>query len=126
MLVVEVGNAHALRVDPPGQSEEADDGEPTYYIAFFQAREPLNSPSTEYDLVVVDRDGSNPRVIFPGPDRPGLRLPDPEDSIAWSPQARQIALIHQGNLWIVDIDTELAYPITSDGQASHPRWSRQR
>ncbi|MBN2303022.1 MAG: G5 domain-containing protein [Anaerolineae bacterium] len=102
------------------------DGEPTYSIAYFQAREPLNSPGTEYDLVVMDRDGSNARVVFPGSGRPGLRLPDPEDGIAWSPNARQIALIHQGNLWVVDIDTELAYQITTDGQASRPRWAGVR
>lgn len=102
------------------------DGNPTYYIAYFQAREPLNSPGTQYDLMVMDRDGSNARVLFPGPGLPGLRLPDPENSLAWSPLARQIALIHQGNLWIIDVSTGLANQITTDGQASRPRWSRTR
>ncbi len=102
---------------------EGPDGAPEYAIAYYQARDPLNSPGTQYDLVVADRDGSNARIVFPGPDRPGLR-PDPEDGIAWSPTARQIALIHQGNLWVVDVKTGQAYQITSDGQASRPRWSR--
>jgi len=75
--------------------------------------------------VVADRDGSNARVVFPGAERPGLR-PDPEDGIAWSPSARQIALIYQGNLWVIDVKTGQAYQITSDGQASRPRWSGQR
>lgn len=105
---------------------EGPGGNPSYQIAYFQAREPLNSPGTEYDLVVADRDGSNARIVFPGPDRPGLRAPDPEDGIAWSPTGRQIALIYQNNLWIVDLKTEQSYPITSDGQASRPRWSRTR
>lgn len=96
-----------------------------YLIAFFRARDPLNSPGTEYDLWVVDRDGSNARVLFPGPDQIGFRSPDPEDSIAWSPEARQIAVIYQGNLWIIDVRTGQATPITSDEQASRPRWSRQ-
>lgn len=100
-------------------------GAPEYAIAYFQARDPLNSPGAQYDLVVADRDGSNARVVFPGADRPGLR-PDPEDGIAWSPSARQIALIHQGNLWVIDVKTGQAYQITSDGQASRPRWSGQR
>jgi hypothetical protein len=102
---------------------EGPDGKPTYSIAFFQAREPLNSPSTQYDLVVADRDGSNARIVFPGPDRPGLK-PDPEDGITWSPMARQIALIYQGDLWLVDVRTGQAYQITSEGQASRPRWSQ--
>jgi len=102
------------------------DGNPAYYIAYFQAREPLNSPGSQYDLWIADRDGSNARALFPGLDKPGMRLPDPEDGIMWSPTARQIALIHQGNLWIIDVKTGQAFPITSDGRASRPRWSRTR
>ncbi len=105
---------------------EGEDGNPTYLIAYLQAREPLNSPGTAYDLVVVDRDGSNARVVFPGADRAGLRAPDPEDGIAWSPTGRQIAIIYQGNLWIIDLVSGQSYAITSDGQASRPRWSRTR
>jgi uncharacterized protein YabE (DUF348 family) len=101
-------------------------GNPTYFIAYFKARHPLNSPGTEYDLWVADRDGSNERLVFPGPDRPGLRSPDPEDGIAWEPKARQMALIYQNDLWIVDLKTGQAVQITSDGQASRPRWSRIR
>ncbi len=105
---------------------EGADGSPTYSIAYFKARDPLNSPGTEYDLWVADRDGSNERLVFPGLDRPGLRSPDSEDGIAWSPNARQIALIYQNNLWIVDLNSGQSIPITSDGQASRPRWSRTR
>lgn len=104
---------------------QGPDGNPDYAIAYFQAREPLNSLGAQYDLVIADRDGSNTTVLFPGIDRPGLR-PDPEDGIAWSPLGRQIALIYQENLWIVDVETRLAHQITSDGQASRPRWSRTR
>lgn len=102
------------------------DGAPTYSIAYFKARNPLNSPGTEYDLWVVDRDSSNARVVFPGADKPGLRAPDPEDGIAWSPNARQIAIIYQNNLWIIDLKSGQAYPITADGRASRPRWSQTR
>jgi hypothetical protein len=102
-----------------------DDGEVTYSIAYFQAREPLNSPGTQYDLWVADRDGSNAKLVFPGEELPGLR-PDPEDGIAWSPTGRQIALIHQGNLWVIEVSTGQAYQITIDGQTSRPRWSRSR
>lgn len=100
------------------------DGTQTYYVAFFKARDPLNSLGTQYDLWVADSDGSNARIIFPSPDRTGFR-PDPEDGIAWSPKARQLAFIYQNNLWLYDFETGLAHPITSDGQASRPRWSRK-
>lgn len=104
---------------------EGRDGMPQYSIAYFQAREALNSLGTQYDLVIADRDGSNARVVFPGPDRSGVR-PDPENGLVWSPTGRQIALVYQNNIWIIDIETGLAHPITSDGQASRPRWSQVR
>ena len=103
---------------------EGEDGTPEYQIAYFKAREPFNSRGSEYDLWVADSDGSNPRLLFPGLDRPGFRSPDPADGVAWSPSSRQIATIYQNNLWIVDVQTGLGYQITSDGQASNPRWSR--
>ncbi|MBN1563914.1 MAG: G5 domain-containing protein, partial [Anaerolineae bacterium] len=93
------------------------DGTPTYSIAYFKAKEPLNSPGSEYFLWVADRDGSNARQVFPPADQPGLRSPDPEDGIAWSPNARQIALIYQSNLWIIDLKSDQSYPITRDGRA---------
>src|SRR5690606_31973852 len=66
---------------------EGPDGEQEQYIAYFQAREPLNSLGSSYELWIADSDGSNARMVFPGPDDPGqgFRSPDPEDGIAWSP-----------------------------------------
>lgn len=102
------------------------DGQPQAFIAYFQAREPLNSLGSSYDLWLADSDGSNARKIFPGPDDPGqgFRSPDPEDGIAWSPTGQQLAFIYQQNLWIYDLEIGVAYAITSDGQAARPRWSR--
>lgn len=99
-------------------------GDARYSIAYFKARDPLNSPGAQYDLWVADADGSNARLLFPGPSRAGLR-PDPEDGIAWGPTGRQIAVIYQNNLWIVDVQTGEGTQITSDGQSSRPRWSRE-
>jgi len=96
------------------------DGEfPQGYIAYLQARNPLNSLNDQYDLVVADRDGSNARTIFPEPDQPGL----PAQELAWSPDGHQIAFIYQGNLWIVDVSSGRAQQITVDGGASLPRWA---
>jgi hypothetical protein len=43
--------------------------------------------------------------------------------LAWSPDARQIALIYQGNLWVVDAESQVAHQLTLDGGASHPVWT---
>jgi hypothetical protein len=100
-------------------------GFPDYEIAYLQSRDPLNSLGGEYDLVVADRDGSNPQKIFPPENHPGIRPfseANPTEFV-WSPSGAHIAVIYQGNLWIVEVATKLAQQITTDGQASHPRWT---
>ena len=96
------------------------------YIAWLQAREPQNSMNGEYDLMVADRDGSNQRQLFPAPDTSGIRKHDvgltPRD-FAWSPDARQIAIIYQGNLWLVHVETGEAAQVTFDGGSSNPVWT---
>lgn len=92
---------------------------PQAYLAYLQARNPLNSVNDQYDLVVADRDGSNVRVIFPASGQPGLAAQE----VVWSPSGRQIALIYQGNLWIVDVKSGRAQQITIDGGASSPQWA---
>jgi hypothetical protein len=100
-----------------------DAGEyPQSYLAYLQARNPLNSVNDEYDLVIADRDGSNGRIIFPPPGQSGLTGQD-IGSFAWSPDGQQIALIYQGNLWVVEVDTGRAQQLTVDGAASSPQWT---
>ncbi|NDJ86323.1 MAG: hypothetical protein GYB66_10585 [Chloroflexi bacterium] len=96
-----------------------------YRLAYLQAREPLNSYGSGYDLVVADRDGSNPRTIFPTPEQAGMRPPtrSGEGEFVWSPDGRQIAIVYQGDLFLVEVETRRAQQITSDGLASAPRWT---
>ncbi|MBZ0293711.1 MAG: G5 domain-containing protein [Anaerolineae bacterium] len=93
------------------------------YIAYLQARDIANSINSqaEYDLMVADRDGSNARSVFPPEGQPGLNAPQ---DLAWSPDARQVAFIYQGNLWIIDVESEVAHQLTLDGGASKPIWTR--
>jgi resuscitation-promoting factor RpfB len=100
-------------------------GFPEYDVAYLQARDPFNSLGGEYDLVVADRDGSNPRKVFPPEGRTGIRPfeASQRNLITWSPRGTHLAVIHQGNLWIVEVSTGLTQQITTDGQASHPRWT---
>ena len=43
---------------------------------------------------------------------------------AWSPDARHIAAIYRGDLWLVDVLTEEANQLTFDGGSSNPVWTR--
>jgi len=100
---------------------------PKGYLAYLKARDPFNTINGEYDLVVADRDGSNARVLFPEEGRPGLTAQESifqDREFAWSPDGHQIAIIYQGNLWIVDVASSITHQLTLDGRASTPIWTR--
>lgn len=96
------------------------------YLAYLKAREPYNSINGEYDLIVADRDGSNARVIFPRANQAGITTKDfgitPQD-FTWSPDANYLAVIYQGNLWVIDVISGASYQMTFDGQSEHPVWA---
>ena len=104
--------------------ESGADGETNYQIAYLQAEFPTQSKNSPYRLVVMDRDGSNQRVLFPADGEPGF---DPQQ-VVWSPNqiAEQgnyaIAVLNQGNLWLVDADTGEAHQITGDGLVGKISW----
>ncbi len=108
--------------EPRYSPAAAPDGTPLEVrLAYLQAIQPLDSVYGRYRLVVMDRDGSNRRLIYPPEDQPGL-LPQ---LFAWSPDGRQIALVNpgpEGNLFLVDVAIGLAQQITMDGLSSNPRW----
>ncbi len=95
---------------------------PTASLAYMVARRPLDNvnDSAEYDLYVADMDGSNARKVFPPENQRGVLSRE----YTWSMDGRQIALIYQNNLWLVDVEVELAKQVTLDGTVSHPLWKR--
>ena len=96
------------------------------YLAWLQAREPQNSMNGEYDLMVADRDGSNQRRLFPLDEEPGIRKRDfglRSRDFVWSPDAKFIALIYQGDLWLIDVASAERYQVTFDGETSNPVWT---
>ncbi len=99
---------------------------PAGYLAYLRARDWNNSINdrAEYDLIVADRDGSNARVVFPTPEQQGMTADGFAQDFVWSPDGTQIALIYQGNLWIVNVETGIAHQLTVDGAASKPAWAR--
>ena len=101
-------------------------GEKAYQVAYLQAAFPSQSETSRYRLVVMDRDGSNPKALFPAEGVPGL-TPQREWG-AWSPAPLPtsshfaITVIYQGNLWLVDAATGEAQQITGDNLTSRVSW----
>ena len=91
--------------------------EKAYSMAYLQAIFPQQSETSRYRLVVMDRDGSNRRVLFPSANSAGLEPQNP----VWAPQPIQgqngdfVAVVYQGNLWLIDTGNGQAYQITGDG-----------
>ena len=104
--------------------QQGVEGENSYQIAYLQAIFPTQSKTSPYRLVVMDRDGSNPRILFPSDGEPGL---DPQQ-VVWSPALLEepgnyaVAVLNQGNLWLVDAETGESHQITGDGLIGKISW----
>lgn len=101
-------------------------GEVDYQIAYLQAIHPETSQTSRYRVVVMDRDGSNRRTLFPPEDSAGL---EPRSGWgAWSPQrlaessAPTLAVLYNGNLWLIDPETGEAFQVTGDGLTTRVLW----
>jgi hypothetical protein len=63
-------------------------------------------------------------MLFPPTDAPGL---DPQTPV-WAPDAIQgqvgsfVAVVYQGNLWLIDSGSGQAYQITGDGLTTRIDW----
>ena len=98
--------------------------EPGYKVAFLQAIFPDQSDSSRYNLVIMDRDGSNRRVLFPPEGSAGLAPQTPvwSPSLTGSELANYIGFIYQGNIWLIDTITGKTQQITGDGLVSKLDW----
>lgn len=106
--------------DQSGNSQ----AEQTFSLAYLQAIFPDQSETSGYRLFTVDRDGSNPRALFPEEGVPGLR----PQQVVWSPDRLEpegeyaIAVIYNGNIWIIQTGSGTAQQLTSDGLTSRIDW----
>ena len=101
------------------------DGEKGYLVAYLQSIFPNQSESSRYRLVVMDQDGSNPKILYPAEGESGI---EPQE-VSWSPaplprtENYAIALINQGNLWLVDsLGLEDPKQVTGDGLVTRIDW----
>ncbi len=97
------------------------DDESASQIAFLRAADPLESATSRYTLWLMDRDGSDAVQLYPPEGEIGLR-PQP---VAWSPLVDQVALVSQGDLFLVSTAGGAlgVRPLTGDGINSNPVWA---
>jgi hypothetical protein len=105
----------------PSPADYAPGAATLYRLAFLQAIEPDNSAFSRYRLGLMDRDGSNVQTLFPPDDQPGLTA---NASYAWSPDGRRLAVVYDGNLWLVDADTGISQQLTGDGLTAKAAWGK--
>jgi hypothetical protein len=107
--------ASSLRPDESGVT--------TYLVAYLQAIFPAQSATSRYRLMVMENDGTNPRLLFPAEGQSGL---DPQTP-AWAPKLLEvggdfIGIVYAGNLWIVDAASGQSQQVTGDGLTSRIDW----
>ena len=87
-------------------------------IAFGHARSPYASPTSGYDLYLMDRDGSNRRPLFPPQEEIGLEYPE----IAWGPGGDRLAVVYHGNLYLIYVTDGEVRQLTDEGSVTAVRW----
>lgn len=105
----------------PVPSAESSHG--NILVGYLSAIQPDNSEASDYNLNVMDRDGSNRKRLFPGEGQQGL---EPQ-YIAWSPIGENnpnftIAFLAQGNLMLVDVEQGNVKQVTGDGMITKITW----
>jgi len=88
-------------------------------LAFLQSLAPLESQTSSYQIVSMDRDGSNRETLFPATGEAGL-TPHP---LVWSPDGERLAFAYRGDLWIVDARSGQAQRLTGDAQTEAYDWA---
>jgi hypothetical protein len=95
-----------------------------FQVAYLRADYPGQSQDSRYRLMVMDRDGSNERLLFP---ENGLQGLDPQ-RVIWSPAAvgegggSAISLLYQGNIWLINLVDGASQQITGDGLTNRMDW----
>jgi hypothetical protein len=94
-----------------------------FLVAYLQAVFPDRSDTSRYRLVIMHQDGSNQQTVFPPEGVSGLQ----PQKLVWSPSPSSaddlwLALTYQGNLWLLNSQTNQAQQITGDGSINVADW----
>ncbi len=110
----------------PSPLQVQPSGETAHQVAYLQAIFPLQSETSRYRLMVMDRDGSNQRELFPPSEIPGI---EPQKYWGvWSPERLSadggyvLAVLYQGNIWLIDMETGQTWQITGDSRINRVGW----
>ncbi|MBI5878946.1 MAG: G5 domain-containing protein [Chloroflexi bacterium] len=89
-------------------------------IAYGQAHNPQQSADGQYDIFIMDVDGSNKVRIFPATGDRGVTNPQ----MAWSADGRWVVVLQDGNLYQADTQTggKGVQQLTTDGGGTLVRW----
>ena len=98
---------------------DVNTAEIAFKVAFLQAIAPLESSDSTYRLGVMDRDGSNSRILFPPEGETGLQPGEPK----WSADGKLIGIIYRGDLWVVEVASGIGSKLTGDGQTIGLDWN---
>jgi hypothetical protein len=94
------------------------------YLAFLQAINPTQSDVSAYQLALMESGGGPATILFPPSGAAGLA----PGRFSWSPApggsdgGLYIALVYQGNLWLVDVFSGATTQLTADGLVSAVAW----
>ena len=92
-------------------------------IAFLKTTDADDSQRSPYVLWLMDRDGSNGRRLYPAAGENAL-FPREQRFMAWSPDGRFIAFIHNQTLHLYNLITNEVTLITQDdAPAAYPTWA---
>jgi len=93
-----------------------------YLVAYLKAILPEQSDTSRYQLVLMDRDGSNQKLIYPPEGMSGL---EPQQ-VVWAPATGDeplwLAFIYQGNLYLYEHGTDKIRQVTGDGLIDRIDW----
>jgi len=93
-----------------------------YLVAYLKAILPEQSDTSRYQLMLMDRDGSNQKLIYPPEGMSGL---EPQQ-VVWAPATGDeplwLAFIYQGNLYLYEHGTDKIRQVTGDGLIDRIDW----
>ena len=89
-------------------------------VAYAEADAPANSYESRYQLYLVDRDGSNKRLVFPAEGEVGIARPV---TYRWSPNGTHLVLVYLGDLYTMELETARVQRLTGDGQVTRVDWT---